>query len=174
MILASAHERGKEFEQSARTLMGIPLETGQRLDCSFWVEKIKWFDLRGYRPEFKMELYLRITELFLEAGNIEEADRHVKRASLLQQDVKEDALVLKYKVGVGGNLRMLLVLFRHCTRAYWTDRGALLRRHSATTNCLWSRVWSFRKSDKFFRMHSLALFSLRQVSFSSFLFIKYC
>lgn len=54
--------------------------------------------LRGYRQEFKMELYLRITELFLEAGDVNEADRHVKRASLLQQDVKEETLVLKYKV----------------------------------------------------------------------------
>lgn len=45
-----------------------------------------------------MELYLRITELFLEAANVEEADRHTKRASLLQQDVKEESLILKYKV----------------------------------------------------------------------------
>ncbi|KAL3082695.1 hypothetical protein niasHS_010497 [Heterodera schachtii] len=81
MILANALERDRQFDQSARTLMGIPIETGQR----------------GYRHEFKMELYLRITELFLEADNVEEADRHVKRASLLQQDVKEEALVIKYK-----------------------------------------------------------------------------
>jgi hypothetical protein len=49
-----------------------------------------------------MELYLRITELFLEAGNILEADRYVKRASLLQQDVKEDSgtLLLKYSVNL--------------------------------------------------------------------------
>jgi len=46
-----------------------------------------------------MELYLRITELFLEAGNILEADRHVKRASLLQQDVKDNGgLLLRYSV----------------------------------------------------------------------------
>jgi hypothetical protein len=46
-----------------------------------------------------MNLYLRITELFLDADNIVEADRHVKRASLLQQDVKDDlGILLKYKV----------------------------------------------------------------------------
>uniref|UniRef100_A0A1I8BYM7 COP9 signalosome complex subunit 4 n=1 Tax=Meloidogyne hapla TaxID=6305 RepID=A0A1I8BYM7_MELHA len=82
IILADCYEKTGNFEQAARALVAIPLETGQR----------------GYRPDFKMELYLRITELFLEAGNILEADRHVKRASLLQQDVKEDGgvLLLKY------------------------------------------------------------------------------
>uniref|UniRef100_A0A183BMV1 PCI domain-containing protein n=1 Tax=Globodera pallida TaxID=36090 RepID=A0A183BMV1_GLOPA len=39
-----------------------------------------------------------ITELFLEADNVEEADRHVKRASLLQQDVKDEGLVIRYKL----------------------------------------------------------------------------
>nr|CAD2201320.1 unnamed protein product [Meloidogyne enterolobii] len=81
IILADSYEKTGNFEQAARTLVAIPLETGQR----------------GYRPDFKMELYLRITELFLEAGNILEADRHVKRASLLQQDVKDNGgLLLRY------------------------------------------------------------------------------
>uniref|UniRef100_A0A914H5Z9 COP9 signalosome complex subunit 4 n=1 Tax=Globodera rostochiensis TaxID=31243 RepID=A0A914H5Z9_GLORO len=81
-ILANALERDHQFAQAARVLMGIPIETGQR----------------GYPQEFKMKLYLQITELFLEAGNVEEADRHVKRASLLQQDVKDEGLVIRYKL----------------------------------------------------------------------------
>ncbi|CAK5113725.1 unnamed protein product [Meloidogyne enterolobii] len=94
IILADSYEKTGNFEQAARTLVAIPLETGQR--SVFSLKRIFCF-FRGYRPDFKMELYLRITELFLEAGNILEADRHVKRASLLQQDVKDNGgLLLRY------------------------------------------------------------------------------
>ena len=94
--MADSYEKTGNFEQAARTLVAIPLETGQRF--VFSLKRFFCF-FRGYRPDFKMELYLRITELFLEAGNILEADRHVKRASLLQQDVKDNGgLLLRYSV----------------------------------------------------------------------------
>ena len=71
-----------------------------RLDNGFFslllVKYLIFFSV--YRPEYKMELYLRITELFLAANNIGEAEKNVKRASLLQQDVKDDVMLLKYKV----------------------------------------------------------------------------
>ncbi|KAH7729510.1 PCI domain containing protein [Aphelenchoides avenae] len=81
LILAGVQEQEKAFREAAQTLIGIPLESGQR----------------SYPAEFKMNTYLRITELCLEAEAPEEAELQVNRASLLQNDIKDEGLLLRYK-----------------------------------------------------------------------------
>jgi COP9 signalosome complex subunit 4 len=81
LLLAGVQEKENAYNDAAKTLMGIPLESGQR----------------SYTLDFKMNTYLRIANLCLLAGSSEEAEVQVNRASLLQNDIKDEALLLKYK-----------------------------------------------------------------------------
>jgi hypothetical protein len=44
-----------------------------------------------------MEIYLRVAELYLEADSVDDAETQVNRASLLQNEVKDIALLTRYK-----------------------------------------------------------------------------
>jgi len=79
--LAGIFEREENWREAAKVLVGIPLETGQR----------------QYPPEFKMQTYVKIAQLFLEDGDSAEADAYVNRASLLQAEVTSENLLLLYK-----------------------------------------------------------------------------
>ncbi len=58
----------------------------------------KTFLFSQYPPEFKMQTYVKIAQLFLEDGDSIEADAYVNRASLLQAEVTSENLLLLYKV----------------------------------------------------------------------------
>lgn len=47
-----------------------------------------------------MNTYLRIAELSLDADNIDDAETQINRASLLQNDVKDESQIVKYKVSL--------------------------------------------------------------------------
>lgn len=54
--------------------------------------------LRSYPPELKMRTYLRIAQLALEYGDAADAEAFVNRASMLQNDAKNEQLNVMYKV----------------------------------------------------------------------------
>uniref|UniRef100_A0A1I7X792 COP9 signalosome complex subunit 4 n=1 Tax=Heterorhabditis bacteriophora TaxID=37862 RepID=A0A1I7X792_HETBA len=80
--LACVHEQEGRFVEAAHTLIGIPVESGQR----------------PFSAEQKMSLYLRIGRLLLEAGHCCEAEQYVNRASLLQAEARSDRLNIDHKV----------------------------------------------------------------------------
>lgn len=81
--LASVLQDEGQWRKAAETLVGIPLETGQK----------------QYGNAFKMETYLDIAQLYLEDDDPVQADIYINRASLLQKtDGTTDALNIKYKV----------------------------------------------------------------------------
>lgn len=51
-----------------------------------------------YPADFKMRIYLRIAQLYLESGDAVEAEAYVNRASLLQTEAKSEELQIMYKV----------------------------------------------------------------------------
>jgi hypothetical protein len=55
-----------------------------------------------------MNTYLRIAELCIEANNIDDAEAQINRASLLQNEVKDESLIIKYKVSMHFVIRGLL------------------------------------------------------------------
>ncbi|VDK51023.1 unnamed protein product [Anisakis simplex] len=79
--LADIYEMEGENKQAAKTLMAIPLETGQR----------------SYPADLKMRTYLRIAQLALEYGDAADAEAFVNRASMLQNDAKNEQLNIMYK-----------------------------------------------------------------------------
>ncbi|KHN77487.1 COP9 signalosome complex subunit 4 [Toxocara canis] len=79
--LADIYEMEGENREAAKTLMAIPLETGQR----------------SYPAELKMRTYLRIAQLALEYGDAADAEAFVNRASMLQNDAKNEQLNVMYK-----------------------------------------------------------------------------
>lgn len=54
--------------------------------------------LRIYSSEFKMEVYLRITQLYLEEQDHVSAEAYLNRAGLLQGEVNNRQLQILYKV----------------------------------------------------------------------------
>lgn len=81
--LADVLEEEGEWKKAAEALVGIPLETGQK----------------QHNNKFKLEIYLRIAQLYLEDDDPVQADIYVNRASLLQKSEENtDPLTVKYKV----------------------------------------------------------------------------
>ena len=56
------------------------------------------FFLRIYPPDFKMEVYLRIAQLYLEEQDHVSAEAYINRAALLQSEVDRNDLHIIYKV----------------------------------------------------------------------------
>uniref|UniRef100_A0A914BYV8 COP9 signalosome complex subunit 4 n=1 Tax=Acrobeloides nanus TaxID=290746 RepID=A0A914BYV8_9BILA len=79
--LADILEQERAYKEASQTLAGIQLESSQRF----------------LPPDFKMNTYLRIAELCIEANNIDDAEAQINRASLLQNEVKDESLIIKYK-----------------------------------------------------------------------------
>lgn len=97
-LLADIYESERDYESAAHTLIGIPLETGQRyLLFSIFDKNKEMKKFSNYQSEFKMRTYLRITELFLAGDNLNEAEIQVNRASLLQNEVKDASLLVQCK-----------------------------------------------------------------------------
>lgn len=71
----------KEFLEAARTLQEIPLETGQK----------------GYEKEFKVQVWVKIAQLYLQEEKSLEAERYINKAAPLTGQIKDDKLILRYK-----------------------------------------------------------------------------
>lgn len=81
--LASVYEAEQEWRSAADALVGIPLETGQK----------------QYSNEMKLEIYLKIAQLYLEDEDPVQAEVYINRASLLHKsDNQADKLSVLYKV----------------------------------------------------------------------------
>eukprot|EP00794_Sanderia_malayensis_P012800 gene12800-14113_t len=80
--LASLYESEQEWRLAANVLVGIPLETGQKI----------------YSGDFKLEIYLKIAQLYLEDNDAVQAEAYINRASILQAETKNEQLQILYKV----------------------------------------------------------------------------
>jgi COP9 signalosome complex subunit 4 len=79
--LAIIQEENEDWLDAAKTLIGIPLESQRHL-----------------LPEYKADKYVKIAQLYLEESEHYEAERYISKASVLLPDVKDEFLILRYKV----------------------------------------------------------------------------
>jgi COP9 signalosome complex subunit 4 len=82
LALSKIYEEEGLWRDSAEILSGIPLESGQKI----------------YSSEFKMEVYLKISQLYLEEQDHVSAEAYLNRAGLLQAEVNKLELQILYKV----------------------------------------------------------------------------
>jgi len=80
--LAGLYEGDQNWRAAANILVGIPLETGQKI----------------YPNDFKLEIYLKIAQLYLEDDDPVQAEAFIKRASILQAETKNMQLQILFKV----------------------------------------------------------------------------
>jgi COP9 signalosome complex subunit 4 len=81
--LATIYEAEQDWRGAANVLVSIPLETGQK----------------QYSAEMKLEIYLKIAQLYLEDDDAVQAEIFINRAALIQKsDVNNENLHVLYKV----------------------------------------------------------------------------
>jgi len=83
--LADIFEREQDWTKAALTLVGIPLETGQK----------------QYSVDYKLETYLKISRLYLEDEDHVNGEMYINRAAQLQTQTKNEELQIVYKVCQG-------------------------------------------------------------------------
>lgn len=87
--LADIYEREQCWKEAANVLVGIPLETGQKL-VFFYMNSLESklsgsiYVCRQYSLDYKLETYLKIARLYLEDDDPVQAESFINRASLLQ------------------------------------------------------------------------------------------
>jgi len=80
--LAKKYEEEEEWREAAKILIAIPLDTGQRV----------------LEPEYKVNIYVKIAQLYLEDDESVQAESYINRASELIHQVRDEILKLRYKV----------------------------------------------------------------------------
>jgi len=80
--LAKLYEEEEEWKEAAKILIAIPLDTGQRV----------------LEPEYKVNIYVKIAQLYLEDDESVQAEAYINRASELIHQCRDDLLKLRYKV----------------------------------------------------------------------------
>jgi len=80
--LAKVYESEEEWREATKILIGIPLDTGQRV----------------LEPEYKVNIYVKIAQLYLEDDESIQAESYINRASELMHQCKDEVLKLRYKV----------------------------------------------------------------------------
>jgi len=78
--LAKLHEEEEEWREAAKVLIAIPLDT------------------RVLEPEYKVNIYVKIAQLYLEDDESVQAEAYINRASELIHQCKDANLKLRYKV----------------------------------------------------------------------------
>lgn len=79
--LADVYEDEEDWRESAKILIGIPLEgSGRVLDA-----------------EYKVNIYVKIAQLYLQDEESVQAEAYINRASELVHNVKDEILKLRYK-----------------------------------------------------------------------------
>lgn len=79
--LADSYQSEEEFKDAAKILMAIPLESTHRI----------------VDVEFKVEIYVRISQLFLDEDESVQAETYINRASELIFNITNAKLKLRYK-----------------------------------------------------------------------------
>jgi COP9 signalosome complex subunit 4 len=77
--LAKLYEEEEEWREAAKILIATPLD-------------------RVLEPEYKVNIYVKIAQLFLEDDESVQAEAYINRASELIHQVRDDVLKLRYKV----------------------------------------------------------------------------
>ncbi|XP_039274154.1 COP9 signalosome complex subunit 4-like [Styela clava] len=80
--LAKVYEDEESWKDAATILVGINIESGQK----------------QYDHDYKLETYLKIARLFLEDDDPVQAETYINRASMLQNETKNEQLQIHYKV----------------------------------------------------------------------------
>jgi len=80
--LAKIYEEDEEWKEAAKILIAIPLDTGQRV----------------LDPEYKVNIYIKIAQLYLEDDESVQAEAYINRASELIHQCRDEVLKLRYKV----------------------------------------------------------------------------
>jgi len=80
-VLARLYEEEEEWREAARMLIAIPLDTGQRF----------------LSPEYKVNIYVKIAQLFLEDEESTQAEAYINRAAELIHKCEDEILKLRYK-----------------------------------------------------------------------------
>jgi len=81
-FLSEIYEKERDFRKAANILSGIPLETSQK----------------QYHNDFKLKIYIKIAELYLEESDSAQSESFLSRAATLEKDTKDVHLQIKYKV----------------------------------------------------------------------------
>ncbi|PRP89712.1 proteasome component region PCI domain-containing protein [Planoprotostelium fungivorum] len=80
--LSAVYEEEEEWREAAKILIAIPLDSGNRV----------------LEPEYKMNIYVKIAQLYLEEDESVQAEMYINRASELLHSVKDNNLKLRHKV----------------------------------------------------------------------------
>jgi len=80
--LAKLYEEEEEWKDAAKVLIAIPLDSGQTV----------------LDPEYKVNIYVKIAQLYLEDDESVQAEAYINRAAELVHQCKDQMLVLRYKV----------------------------------------------------------------------------
>ncbi|KAG2229541.1 hypothetical protein BDF21DRAFT_398231 [Thamnidium elegans] len=80
--LASVYEEEEDYLEAAKTLQGIPLDSGHR----------------AISDEYKLQVYVRIVKLLLEEDEAAQAESYLNRASLLMTAETDTLLSLTFKL----------------------------------------------------------------------------
>jgi COP9 signalosome complex subunit 4 len=79
--LAKLYEEEEEWREAAKVLIGIPLDGSGRV----------------LTAEYKVDIYVRIAQLYLQDDESVQAESYINRASELVHQVKDETLKLRYK-----------------------------------------------------------------------------
>jgi len=80
--LAKLYEEQDECKDAAKILIAIPLDTGQRV----------------LEPEYKVNIYVKIAQLYLKEDESVQAESYINRASELIHQCRDEMLKLRFKV----------------------------------------------------------------------------
>jgi len=76
------YEQEEEWKEAAKILIAVPLDSGQRV----------------LEPEYKVDIYVKIAQLYLEDDEAVQGEAYINRAAELIHNVKDQTLKLRYKV----------------------------------------------------------------------------
>jgi len=82
IALAKLYEEEEEWKEAAKILIAIPLDGGGRV----------------LEPEYRVNIYVKIAQLYLEDDESVQAEAYINRASELIHQCKDEVLKLRYKV----------------------------------------------------------------------------
>jgi len=82
LALAKLYEEEEEWKEAAKVLIAIPLDSGQTV----------------LDPEYKVNIYVKISQLYLEDDESVQAEAYINRAAELVHQCKDQILILRYKV----------------------------------------------------------------------------
>lgn len=83
-LLAEIYEREEEWSEAAKALSGIPFESGHR----------------AIQPDYKLNIFVKIAQLYLEDEDHISAEAFINRASVHIHDSKDATVQLKFKVAL--------------------------------------------------------------------------